>query len=97
MRHGPSRSYANIKQSRRADFRSYNPKLVLRREAASARGRGFMSYGRARTRLRQVIAGVIARGGVIEASLVVQVFGITLGFEVLARSDKNGGRLGTSR
>jgi len=42
--------------------------------ATSARGRGFMSYGRARARLRQAIAGVIARGGVISRSLVAQVF-----------------------
>jgi hypothetical protein len=45
-----------------------------RREAASARGRGLMSYGRARARLRQAIAGVIAMGGMISPSLVAQLF-----------------------
>jgi hypothetical protein len=45
-----------------------------RREAASARGRGFMTYERARAPLRRAIAGVIAAGDVISASLVVQVF-----------------------
>lgn len=45
-----------------------------RREAASARRRGFMSYGRARARLRQAIAGVIAMGGMISPSLVAQLF-----------------------
>ena len=45
-----------------------------RREAASARGRGFMTYERARAPLRRATAGVIAAGGVISASLVVQVF-----------------------
>ena len=45
-----------------------------RREAASARRRGFMSYGRARARLRQAIAGVIAIGGMISPSLVAQLF-----------------------
>jgi hypothetical protein len=33
-----------------------------------------MSYGRARARLRQAIAGVIAKGGMISPSLVAQVF-----------------------
>jgi hypothetical protein len=42
--------------------------------AASAKGRGFMSYGRARARLRQAIAGVTAAGGMISPALVVQVF-----------------------
>jgi hypothetical protein len=45
-----------------------------RREAASARGRGFMTYERAPAPLRRAIAGVIAAGNVISASLVVQVF-----------------------
>ncbi len=33
-----------------------------------------MTYERARARLRRAIAGVIAAGGVISASLVVRVF-----------------------
>ncbi len=52
----------------------FNAEYRRRREAASARGRGFMTYERARARLRRAVAGVIAAGGVISASLVVQVF-----------------------
>ncbi len=52
----------------------FNAEYRRRREAASAIGRGFMTYGRARARLRQAVAGVIAAGGAISASLVAQVF-----------------------
>jgi hypothetical protein len=46
----------------------FNAEYRRRREAASARDRGFMTYERARARLRRAIAGVIA------TSLMVQVF-----------------------
>jgi len=52
----------------------FNAEYRRRREAASAIGRGFMTYGRAVARLRRAIAGAIAGGGAISVSLVVQVF-----------------------
>ncbi len=45
-----------------------------RRQAAFAAGKKFMPYPKAQKRLRQVVAGIIAKGGLIEASLVSQVF-----------------------
>jgi hypothetical protein len=41
-------------------MRFFNSEYRRRRTAARARGRGFMSYAAARTRLRQAVAGVIA-------------------------------------
>lgn len=52
----------------------FNAEYRRRREAASAVGRGFMSYRTARARLTRAVAGVIAAGGAISASLVAQVF-----------------------
>jgi hypothetical protein len=52
----------------------FNAEYRRRREAASARGRGFITYERARARLRRAVAGVIAAGGVISTSLVAEVF-----------------------
>jgi hypothetical protein len=42
---------------------AFNADYRRRREAASAVGRGFMSYQRARARLRAAIAGIVAKGG----------------------------------
>ena len=42
---------------------AFNKEYRQRREAAVLAGRGFMSYGRARSRLRKAIAGIIALGG----------------------------------
>jgi hypothetical protein len=44
-------------------MRAFNAEYRRRREAASAVGKGFMSYASARSRLRAAIAGVIAKGG----------------------------------
>lgn len=44
-------------------MRAFNAEYRRRREAALAVGRGFMSYERARARLRAAIAGIIAKGG----------------------------------
>ncbi len=44
-------------------MRAFNAEYRHRRKAASAVGRGYMSYERARARLRRAIAGVIAKGG----------------------------------
>lgn len=55
-------------------MRFFNAEYRRRRQAAAAIGRGFMTYGRAMVRLRRAIAGVIAAGGAISTSLVVQVF-----------------------
>ena len=51
----------------------FNAEYRRRRTAARAAGRGFITYGRARVRLRQAVAGVIAAGGAISVSLVAQV------------------------
>jgi hypothetical protein len=59
---------------RRGLMKFFNGEYRRRRAAASTRGHGFMTYERARARLRRAIAGVIAAGGVIGASLVVQAF-----------------------
>jgi hypothetical protein len=55
-------------------LRFFNAEYRRRRKAASTSGHGFMTYGRARARLRQAVAGVIAAGGAISTSLVAQVF-----------------------
>jgi hypothetical protein len=44
-------------------MKSFNAEYRRQRKAASASGRGFMTYGRARARLRRAVAGVIAAGG----------------------------------
>jgi hypothetical protein len=44
-------------------MRSFNAEYRRRRKAANASGHGFMTYGRARARLRQAVAGVLAAGG----------------------------------
>jgi hypothetical protein len=52
-------------------MRAFNTEYRRRREAASAIGRGFMSYERARARLRRAIADVIAAGGGRDLDLTV--------------------------
>jgi hypothetical protein len=64
-------AYRGATERRHAGF---NTEYRRRREAASAIGRGFMSYETARARLRRAVAGIIAAGGAISPSLVVQVF-----------------------
>jgi hypothetical protein len=44
-------------------MRAFNAEYRRRRETALAVGRSYMSYERARARLRAVIASVIAKGG----------------------------------
>jgi hypothetical protein len=55
-------------------LRFFDAEYKRRRAAANAIGKGYMPYQTARARLRQAVAGVIAEGGVISPSLVVQVF-----------------------
>jgi len=52
-------------------MRFFNAEYRRRREAASAIGRGFMTYGRARAWLRQAVAGVIAAGGGCDLDLTM--------------------------
>lgn len=59
---------------RRGDLVFFNGLYRARRQAAAARGAGFMSYGIALRRLRKAVAGVAAHGGELSRPLMVSVF-----------------------
>jgi hypothetical protein len=52
----------------------FNAEYRRRRLAAQQAGRRFMSYSEAHTRLHKCVADMVAGGGVVSQSFVVQVF-----------------------
>jgi hypothetical protein len=65
---------ALVETRRCGTIKFFNAEYRRRRKAASARGGGFMASGRAMSRLRRAVAGVIAAGCAISPLLVMQVF-----------------------
>jgi hypothetical protein len=63
--------------SLRGTLKEFNRAYKLRREAAAARGEGFMSFKTAEARLRQVMIPISMSGGkpAIGSSLFATIFG----------------------